>query len=49
MAKIFWMVCQRCGFRYYIGSEILAMDVPQSICPKCHLEFDPRAQAAESK
>ena len=39
--EVNWVVCPKCKFRYYVSHQLLVEDIP-AICPKCHLEFDPK-------
>ncbi len=41
IGKVNWVVCPKCQYRFYCGPPIFHVKGVQSICPKCHHEFDP--------
>ena len=42
MARVNWVICPKCQFRYYVGPQLLLVEGIPSICPKCRHEFDPK-------
>ena len=42
MARVNWVICPKCQFRYYIGPQLLAVEGMHTLCPRCHHEFDPK-------
>ncbi len=42
MARVNWVNCPKCQFRYYVGPQLLLVEGLPSICPKCRHEFDPK-------
>lgn len=40
LAKVNWVICPECKFRYYVGTSLLLAKGVNAICPKCRAEFD---------
>ena len=45
MAKIYWVTCPKCRFRYYVSKELLDIPGIPTLCPKCHHEYPPEESA----
>ncbi|MCL6561527.1 MAG: hypothetical protein K6U87_00800 [Firmicutes bacterium] len=45
MGQVFWLTCPACGFRYYVGRELLEAKTVPSVCPRCHHEYPPEHSA----
>ena len=41
MARVNWVICPKCNFRYYIGPQLLEVEGMHTLCPKCNSEFNP--------
>lgn len=41
IARVNWIICPKCKFRYYVGPQLLLVEGIPTVCPKCHHEFDP--------
>jgi len=41
-ARVNWVICPNCKFRYYVGPQLLLVKEIPAVCPKCHQEFDPK-------
>jgi hypothetical protein len=42
IARVNWVICPKCQYRYHLGPQLLRAEGAPSICPKCRLEFDPK-------
>ena len=40
IGKVNWVVCPKCGYRYYCGPPIFYVEGIPAICPKCRFEFN---------
>lgn len=36
MAKVYYLNCPKCAFRYYVGQPLVAIPNFPTQCPKCH-------------
>ena len=39
MARVYYLNCPKCDFRYYVGEPLIAIPKFPSHCPKCHHVF----------
>ncbi len=38
--RLSWVICPNCGYRYYVGAQLLSVEGYPAICPRCRHEFD---------
>jgi len=41
--RVNWVVCPECGYRFYVGAEMILLEGIQCHCPNCHSEFDTKS------
>ncbi len=39
-AKVNWVICPQCGYRYYVSTALILATEVKAVCPKCRAEFD---------
>ena len=49
ICKVNWVICPKCGWRYYIGPNLLLRKGIPAICPQCRVEFDPEENLESKK
>ena len=42
IARVNWVKCPTCKYRFYIGPQFFMVEGALAICPKCRHEFDPK-------
>lgn len=36
MSKVYYVTCPECGFRYYVGENLVTIPRFPTLCPRCH-------------